>query len=302
MLIKYGWSPLVWSIVYLLILLSFLTPFIILTISFMMVPPLVLYLTTSPKYMAVCSAVVLLLASVLSGANGWIMLLIGIFYLVPTVVMGYVYQQQKSARSVMTSGIVAVIANLLLLLVLISAFGPNAVDWLSGFISESYNTLPDIFKEDIPEELIGDLIFLMTRLIPLYIIMLAFFYAVVTHVVTRHILKRHGVRLQKMAPVKDWMLPRSLLWYFLIALLMEMFLVWDKYSAVFMVLMNLIPLLTFAFAVQAVSFLFFLADHKKWNRAIPYLGIIPAVLFPTFVSWLGVLDVAFKMRERLKKS
>lgn len=302
MLIKYGWSPLVWSIVYLLILLSFLTPFIILTISFMMVPPLVLYLTTSPKYMAVCSAVVLLLASVLSGANGWIMLLIGIFYLVPTVVMGYVYQQQKSARSVMTSGIVAVIANLLLLLVLISAFGPNAVEWLSGFISESYNTLPDIFKEDIPEELIGDLIFLMTRLIPLYIIMLAFFYAVVTHVVTRHILKRHGVRLQKMAPVKDWMLPRSLLWYFLIALLMEMFLVWDKYSAVFMVLMNLIPLLTFAFAVQAVSFLFFLAHHKKWNRAIPYLGIIPAVLFPTFVSWLGVLDVAFKMRERLKKS
>ena len=67
-----------------------------------------------------------------------------------------------------------------------------------------------------------------------------------------------------------------------------------------MILWNLIPLLTFAFAVQAISFLFYVVHVKNWNRALPLIGIALAFVMPGIVSLLGVFDVAFDLRRRLR--
>lgn len=301
-MLRYGWSPIAWSAVYFIILLSFITPFSVFTAFLIMVPALIIYITTSPKCLAICMLSVYALTALLTGNVGVVLVLIGLFFLVPSLIMGYLYKKQTDAHLVVTGGIVTLIVILLLAILAISLTGSNVTEGLGMFLMDSFLSVPEVLRQGITEEMMQELIFYMTRMIPLYVIMFAAFYAIITHVVARQVLKRTGMNLQKMIPIKKWMLPRTLLWYYLVAMLLEMFVEWDKYSMVAMILLNLIPLLTLVFAVQAVSFLFFIADAKKWNKAVPFLGIIPAVLFPTLISWIGVLDVAFKMRERVKKS
>ena len=52
--------------------------------------------------------------------------------------------------------------------------------------------------------------------------------------------------------------------------------------------------------VQAIGFFFFLADVKRWNRAVPVLLSVPVLLFPPFYL-IGLLDVAFPLRRYFAK-
>jgi uncharacterized protein YybS (DUF2232 family) len=98
------------------------------------------------------------------------------------------------------------------------------------------------------------------------------------------------------------MLPKSFIWIYVIALVLEMF-AKDTKSTVFTLVLNLLPLLSTAFAIQAIAFLFFVAHAKGWNKVLPILGIVLLLVFPPaffLLSLLGVFDVAFPVRDRIK--
>lgn len=68
-----------------------------------------------------------------------------------------------------------------------------------------------------------------------------------------------------------------------------------------MILYNIVPILTFAFCVQAVSFLFFITDVKGWNRSIPIIGIVASLFLPSLISLLGLFDIMFELRKKFQK-
>jgi len=74
----------------------------------------------------------------------------------------------------------------------------------------------------------------------------------------------------------------------------------DAEGFAYVAILNLLPLLRFAFVVQTIGFFFFLADQKRWPRAIPLLIAVPVLLFPP-LSLIGVLDVAFPIRKSFVK-
>lgn len=293
--------PLVWSGLYVLVLLSVMTPLSVLTVHFLMVPGLVLYMIVDRKAFVFYYAGVLFLVALAAGYYAVPVILASLLFMIPAVVMGTLYKKKTPARSAITAGILTLLAEFVLILILVSVWGPNVVGLAKQFFEESLNSVPPALLQNMPEDFLDTVITMMTRMIPLYLISLSFYFVVISHVLGRLILNAMNVEVPRMRPIKEWMLPKSLVWYYLAALFLDMFVAPDPESLLVMILWNLIPVLTFAFVVQAISFLFYVADIKSWNKALPVIGIIMSFLLPSIVSLLGVFDVAFKIRQSLQK-
>lgn len=295
-----------WSVAYIVLLLTiFLPPLSLITAALLMVPVLVMYVKLDIKrflaHYAICLAIVYLITSLLlAGWLGALLVSISLFFLPPVIQMGNLYKKSAAARSVLTVGTVTLLGQLLLTLIVTQMFGLNPAGKLKQFMMDSVKTLPAELQSMMGVDP-DTLVHMMVLMLPLYMIGFSLFYVVVSHVLARKALVRSGESIPAFKPIKDWMLSKSFVWFYLIALIMEMF-VSDTKSMSYTVLLNLLPLLTFLFSVQAISFLFYVAHVKHWNRTLPIVGILLLLFFPPvsfLFSLLGVFDVAFPIRDRI---
>ncbi|MFE5322311.1 DUF2232 domain-containing protein [Paenibacillus sp. NPDC056579] len=296
-----------WSAATILLLLSVITPLSIITFSLLMIPVVVQFVKLDTKrfllHYGVSLAIVYVLTSLfLVGWAGVLLVSMSLFFLPPVIQMGNLYKKRAAARTVLTAGTVTLLAEMLLSLVVSYMFGFNIIDKIKQFMTESINTLPDQLKGMVALDQ-DVLVQLMSQMLPLYMIGISLFLIVITHWLSRKILNRSGESIPAFKPIREWMLPRSFVWYYMIALFMEFF-VKDTNSMLFTILINLLPLLTAAFAIQALAFLFFVVHTNRWNRALPIGGIVLLFIFPPayfIFSMLGVFDVAFPIRERMTR-
>ncbi|WP_256865381.1 DUF2232 domain-containing protein [Paenibacillus sp. 32352] len=296
-----------WSVATILLLLSVITPLSIVTFCLLMIPVIVQFVKLDTKrfllhYGVSLAIVYVLTSSVLGGWAGILLVSMSLFFLPPVIQMGNLYKKRAPARTVLTAGTVTLLAELLLSLVVSYLFGFNLIDKIKQFMQESINTLPDQLKGMIALDQ-DMLIQLMSQMLPLYMICISLVLVVIAHWLSRKILNRSGESIPAFKPMREWMLPRSFVWYYMIALFMEFF-VKDTNSIFFTILINLLPLLTAAFAIQALAFLFFVAHMNRWNRTLPIAGIVLLLIFPPayfIFSMLGVFDVAFPIRERMTR-
>ncbi|MEK8128963.1 DUF2232 domain-containing protein [Paenibacillus filicis] len=298
---------LVWSIVYIVTLLSlFLPPVMLLTMFFLLVPVLVMYVRLGTKaflihYLACLAIVYVLVSALLAGWVGALLVAISLFLLPPVFQMGNLYKKRAPARNVMTAGAVTLLLELLVSLVVAQLFGLNPISKFKSMIIESFNMYSPQMRSLIGID-IDTVVQLSVQMLPLYMIVFSILYAAISHTLARRFLVRAGESIPSFRQVKDWMLPKSFIWIYVIALVLEMF-AKDTKSTVFTLVLNLLPLLSTAFAIQAISFLFFVAHAKGWNKTLPIIGIVLLIVFPPaffLLSLLGVFDVAFPVRERIK--
>jgi uncharacterized protein YybS (DUF2232 family) len=299
------WKPLIWAFLHALLLLSIFSPLALLTIFLMMIPIVVLFVQLSlPKFAAYYAAGLVLLLLILHGVSV-IPIAVSLFYLPTSVVMGLLYRRRTPARTVLTSGTVIMLAQLLLTLLIITLMGYNVMNELNQFMQESLSALPESMRGYITEEARQQVVHLVVRLLPLYFICYSVFVVSLTHTLARRVLNRNKLQIPGLRPIREWMLPKSLVWYFMVALILDFFIPDDINSILTMILWNLIPLLTIAFSIQAIAFLFYVAYHRGMSRALPVAGIAAVIIFPFMqyiFSVLGVLDVAFGIRERIRRT
>ncbi|MDF2960527.1 MAG: hypothetical protein K0S39_2262 [Paenibacillus sp.] len=297
-----------WSLATVVLLLSVLLPVInMITFCLLMVPVLVQYVKLDTKrfllyYGLSLAAVYIATSLVFTGLVGVVLVAISLFFLPPVIQMGNLYKKRAPARTVLTVGVVTLLIEMLLSILVAYMFGLNLIAKMKQFMLESLGTLPDQLRSMLAMDE-DTLVQLMSQMLPLYMIGFSLFLIAVTHWLARKLLNRTGESIPGFKPVREWMLPRSFVWYYVIALFMEFF-VRDTSSIFFTLLLNLLPLLTAAFAVQAIAFLFYVAHSKHWNRTLPIVGIIVLLIFPPayfMFSLLGVFDVAFPIRERMTR-
>ncbi|KEQ22198.1 hypothetical protein ET33_26815 [Paenibacillus tyrfis] len=293
-----------WSIAYIILLLSiFLPPLSLITAALLMVPVLIMYVKLGTRrflvHYVVSLAVVYFVASLLAGWLGALLVSVSIFFLPPVIQMGNLYKKRAAARTVLTAGTLTLLGELLLTLVVCSMFGLNPIGSIKRSMMDSVQTLPAQVQGLMAIDM-DTLVQLMVQMLPLYMIGFSLFYVVISHWLARKVLVRSGESIPAFKPIKDWMLPKSFVWLYLLALILEMF-VKDSRSMVFTVILNLLPLLMAAFAIQAIAFLFFVAHVKRWNKTLPIVGILLLFLPPAYFmfSLLGVFDVAFPIRDRM---
>ncbi|KUP09989.1 hypothetical protein Q73_00145 [Bacillus coahuilensis m2-6] len=137
------------------------------------------------------------------------------------------------------------------------------------------------FPEGTMDQLIN-MVDLFVIMIPAYMVMMALATAFLALWINIPIAKRFGVEAPKFPPFKDWMLPRSLIWYYLIALLLTLFGGFEMGSFGFAAVLNVRFLLELFFILQGLSFLYFFSYTKQWNKAIPITITVFLFLFQYF--------------------
>lgn len=307
-------QALLWSLILVVLLLLIFTPLALVAISLAMIPAVFLFVKLDTKQFVLYYVVSLLVVYGLTamfgaGILGTVAAIYSLFLLIPSIVMGIMYKRKAAARSVITGGTVALLAQMLLFLLLLTIFGVSVTDEMREFVKSSLQTVPAELTQMLPENLADQVIEMMIQLLPLYLIGMSVYYSVVTHWLARKALVRSGEDIPGMRQAKEWMLPKSFVWYYLIALVLSFIFTEANGSMIAMVLLNVIPLLMFAFAIQAFGFFFYVADARKWSRAAPVAIVVVSVLMMPFLpgfmqllTLLGLFDVAFPIRGRLKKT
>jgi uncharacterized protein YybS (DUF2232 family) len=288
-----------WAIMYLVLMVMMLTPLNFIALSLLIVPLLALFMTTEGKKLVLYYVVLAIVPFVWLGATGLFTLMVTLFFLVPALMMGRLYKQKKPAIAVLTAGILTMLIEFLFIYGISASFGLNMTHVLVTAVEETINTLPSTYKEILPEGYSQNIAAVVVKLIPLYMIVSSFYFVSLSHTLTRRWMGKQGIVLPKLNPIREWMLPKSLVFYYLISLVIDMFVAPDPESTLAMILMNLIPLLNIAFCIQAFSFICFVAHKKKWNKFIVFIGLVLVIFFPP-LSLLGVFDTAFPIRQRFK--
>lgn len=268
---------------------------------FMMVPYVVLYSTLSRGAFALHVVPVWLIAALIAGPA---VLIIGLFFLVPAIVMGHLYRKETPAAKVIRVVGVVILAQLMLeLLVFELVLDLSLLDAMSTTIRETFESVmaQNALTTDWTSEHTDRLISIIINMIPLTFIMLAYGYTVLSHYLARRLVIRGGLKVPAFAKARDWKLPRALVFFYLVAYVLDLFMLSTSESFLAVALMNLVPLLSYVFAIQAIGFFFYIAHHRDWNRAVPVLIAIPVLLIP-MLSLIGVLDTAFPIRKAFVKS
>jgi uncharacterized protein YybS (DUF2232 family) len=298
---RYVW---IWGVVNTLLLMSLVTPLMVITFWLLSIPAVILYVKTNKPLFGATIAVSTLIGAVFAGGAAGQIVMLALFSLIPAIFIGRTYRQAGTARTVLTRGTVAFIAVFLALLVLATALGFELNPSINATVRASIDILPDAVRSQLPADYVETIVQMTQMLVPLYIIGTSFFLAAVTHTVARRVLNRTGEQLNGLKPIRQWRLPRRLVWFYLIALLLDLFIPVKDSSFMSTVIVNTVPIFMFVFAVQGIAFLFFFADARRRGRWIPWLGIALFVLIPPLFSaysLLGVFDTAFPLRERLRK-
>jgi uncharacterized protein YybS (DUF2232 family) len=289
-------KSLAWSAAALILLLTLAAPLI-------MIPFIVLYTMLRPKGFILHLIPIGVIAYFLLGAYGPDVLKLGFFFLVPSLAMGHVYKRGKTARLAIIVGSVVILAQLLLVLVLSSIlFNFDLEAKFIAMMTDSLKHLEtgDLFAADgvvNTANTLGDAFMIM---LPRLLLLFAFLFAIVAHALARLALRTVDIQAPALPLAKTWRIPKSLVAYYLIAMVASLAIPDDISGYWSIAILNLIPVLSVAFIVQAIGFFFFLADTKKWPRIVPLLLCIPLILFPPFYM-IGFLDAAFPLRKYFLK-
>jgi len=301
-LLKFSFKTAVWSVVYLLLLLSLPTPLSVLAIFFVLVPGVVLYASLSVKsfvWHLVPVAVILLMFSP-------IYLLLLVIFTIPAMIMGNAYKKRKSALFALMSGMGAMLGEYLFLLLLGTVFFQFD---LSGYITDVVQLTVEPLTGSSTQmvngfvwtpEMTQDVARQTQLMIPFALVVTSMVMALITHAVARPILGVMGVTVSKLPPAREWRMPRALIWYYFLALIFEVVSRQSDGTYWTMIAANLSPLINLGFMIQAIGFFFFLSHVRKWNPVIPYL-LAAAVFFIGPLRIIGIIDLAFPLREAISK-
>ena len=156
-----------------------------------------------------------------------------------------------------------------------------------------------LFMNSLSAEFTDSYIQVLIHSIPMAFITVSFLLAVVAHA-SKTVSSVDAIIGTRPAASEGLDVARIFVFYYLIALVVDMATPDNGNSFLTVTLLNLVPLMRLAFSIQAIGFFFYIADQRKWNRAVPFLLSALVVVFPP-LSLIGVLDAGFPIRKAFKK-
>jgi uncharacterized protein YybS (DUF2232 family) len=287
--------------VLLLLMLSMAVPLLnVISILLMMIPYVVLYASLSRWSFAAHVAVVWAVSSLLLG---WIAPLLGLFFIVPAIIMGHLIVKQSPPGRVLVSGILSLLGIMLLELLLFNLiFDLSLIGEMGDQMREMINSLQKegLLPAEWTADLTDSLVKMVTQSVPVVMITISFVYAAVTQYISRAVLNRLDMRIPSMPKAPDWKLPRIMVFYYLVALVLSMIIPSDD-SFLSVALLNLVPLLMLAFTIQTIGFFYYIGQQRGWSRIVSFIIAVIVLIFYKPLSLIGLLDTAFPIRKAFEK-
>ncbi|RUL49448.1 MULTISPECIES: YybS family protein [Lysinibacillus] len=222
------------------------------------------------------------------------------------VVMGEALRLKKSKVYLLLSSTITVLITFALQYVIsIKLFETDFIKEAMQIMRESYEKSIELSQNltgqtPIDSKTLNLMFDTMQMALPASITMGAFFFTFIIISTNLPVLKRLGVNIPKFNAFKNLRLPRSVLWYYLIVLSINLFISPETGTTLYVICLNLSLVLWLLLTIQGASLIHFCLDAFGSPSFLKVLATVMAVPLYSFYVLLGILDLGFDIRSFVK--
>ncbi len=287
-----------------LMLISAYVPFIFIVALLFTPLPIAWY---SANYKRSASILVAVVGCILTTLTSGITMLPFAFMLgLVGVVMGSaIYQKKSKLYLFLSTGITNLISMAIIYMAYVQLAGINFISMSLEMVRENYEQSNEFAKSvtgqvAITPEQLETMFNTIELTMPATITISAFFVAFIIITVNLPVLKRLGVDVPKFAPFQHMRLPRSILWYYMIVLCINLFMRPEAGSTLDIIVLNVSYVLWMLLILQGISFIHYFIAKKGMPNAVKWVATLLAIPLSSFIILLGIIDLGFDVRSLVK--
>ncbi|MFB6431131.1 YybS family protein [Bacillus thuringiensis] len=225
------------------------------------------------------------------------------------IVLGYTYKTRKKPVEILIAGTLAYLIGFVLIYVAsIKFFNIDIMKQMQSVFSESMVQSEKIVsaigmpisKEQ--KELLTQMNDILQSLFPSILVLVSVCFSWITVIISGSVLKKLKHDIIPWPKFKDLQLPKSIVWYYVIFILLATFIKVDPTSYLHMVFSNLYVIFALLLVLQGLTFISFLAYRKGFTKGVPIISFIVCMFIPMLfplVTILGIIDLGISLRSKI---
>ncbi|NWK71359.1 YybS family protein [Bacillus paramycoides] len=226
------------------------------------------------------------------------------------VVLGYMYKKRKKPVEILIAGTLAYLIGIMLIYVgSIKFFNIDLMKQMQNMFSESMAQSEKIVsaagmpisKEQ--KELLGQFNDMLQTLFPSLLVMVSLCFSWITVMISGSVLRKLKYDITAWPKFKDIQLPKSIVWYYVIFILLSTFMKVEPTSYLHMVFSNLYVIFAMLLVFQGLTFIAFVAHRKGFTKGVPIISFIVCMFIPMLfplVTILGIIDLGISLRSKME--
>ncbi|WP_141499224.1 YybS family protein [Bacillus wiedmannii] len=225
------------------------------------------------------------------------------------IVLGYMYKKQKKPVEILMAGTLAYLIGIMLIYVAsIKFFNIDLMKQMQNMLNESMAQSEKIVtaagmpisKEQ--KELFAQFNDVLQTLFPSLLVMVSVCFSWITVMISGSVLRKLKHDVIPWPKFKDIQLPKSIVWYYVIFILLSTFIKVEPTSYLHMVFSNLYVIFALLLVLQGLTFIAFLAHSKGFTKGVPIISFIVCMFIPMLfplVTILGIIDLGISLRSKI---
>ncbi|WP_142346158.1 YybS family protein [Bacillus cereus] len=225
------------------------------------------------------------------------------------IVLGYMYKTRKKPVEILIAGTLAYLIGFVLIYVAsIKFFNIDIMKQMQSMFSESMKQSEKIVRATgMPvskeqKELLAQMNNILQTLFPSILVLISVCFSWITLIISGSVLKKLKHDVIPWPKFKDIQLPKSIVWYYVIFILLATFIKVEPTSYLHMVFSNLYVIFALLLVLQGLTFIAFLAHKKGFTKGVPIISFIVCMFIPMLfplVTILGIIDLGISLRSKI---
>ncbi|MCW1836913.1 YybS family protein [Bacillus xiamenensis] len=224
--------------------------------------------------------------------------------------MGVFYSRRQPGNAIITGALIYLFSFLIYFVVSVQLFQIDILGAAKESIDQMMPMVESVLKQsgaseqDIAKQLkqFRELQDTALSALPVTLLIFVTLVSFVNHWFVRPLLKRFVPDMPVLKKFKDMRLPKSMVWYYLLTLLL-MLIQSEKGSFLWLVQTSAFQILYILVLIQGFSFIFYYCHEKNISKVVPIFAIVLTILFPPIgvvVRIIGIADIGFELRDKVK--
>ena len=260
-----------------------------------------IHYNNSASLLVVVASIVIgtLLGGIISLPTAFILTVIGY------VIGSSIHTNKSKLQMLILTSLGILISISLLYLFMVLLFDVNFIQKSLDMAEESYLQAIELNKEVLGTNITVDQISatfeIIEALIPAMIIISSTLMAFTYISILLPALKRLKVDVPKFSKLSAMRLPRAVLWYYLIVLVISIFINPEVGTTLYTIVMNFSFILWILLTLQGVSFLYFVIEENTYPKFLKVPVAILAFPLYNFILLVGLIDLGFGIRKYISE-
>ncbi|MGN4212207.1 YybS family protein [Bacillus pacificus] len=225
------------------------------------------------------------------------------------IVLGCMYKKQRKPLEILITGSLAYLISIMLIYVAsIKFFNIDFIKQIQNMFnksvvqSEKIASVAGMPISKEQKELFVQMNDILQTVFPSILVMVSVCLSWITIIISGSALKKLKHDVIPWPKFKDIQLPKSIVWYYVIFILLSTFIKVEPTSYLHMVFSNLYVIFALLLVLQGLTFITFLAHSKGFKKGVPIISFIACMFIPMLfplVTILGIIDLGISLRSKI---